>query len=102
MSKHTEGKLELFYQDGKLYLECDTASGKVRLAEMSMGHRRDSGQDAAELVRRWNAHEDLLEACESLTGSLDAEHDDCDGSKSYAICYLINMGRAALAKAKKP
>ncbi len=66
----SEGKLELFYQDGKLYLECDAPQGKVRIAEMAMGHRKDSGQDAAELVLRWNAfeeggsHKALVGACE--------------------------------------
>lgn len=54
---HTKGELEIFYQDGKVYLECDAHQGKVRIAEITMGHRTDSVSDAEELVRRWNAIE---------------------------------------------
>ena len=64
MSEFTKGEMEIFFQDGKMYLECNAPSGKVRLAEMMMGHRTDSVDDAEELVRRWNSQPGLLEACE--------------------------------------
>ena len=66
MSEFTKDEMEIFFQDGKMYLECNAPSGKVRLAEMTMGHRTDSVADAEELVRRWNSQPDLLEALEKI------------------------------------
>lgn len=78
MAEFTKGKLEIFFQDGKLYLECDTPMGKVRLAEMAMGHRTDSVADAEELVHRWNGYPDLKQQRDDLRDTLDKIKDQAN------------------------
>jgi hypothetical protein len=55
---------------------------------------------AAEIVRRWNAHDDLLAACEALVGAED-ERSACDSPEVAANVYRkIEAARAAVAKAR--
>jgi hypothetical protein len=119
MSEYTEGELKMFYQDGKLYLECDAPSGIVRLAEMTMGHRNDSIADAEEIINRWNAFEkdfrvdlvanaektkqqrdDLLEAVKYLMGDKSsdviAHRLTLTGTKVQRIIAIV----AAIANCK--
>ena len=58
-----KGEMEIFSKKGKMFLECNMPSGKVRIAEIIMPHRTDSVQDAKEIFRRWNSQPYLREAC---------------------------------------
>ena len=110
MSKHTKSKLELFYQDGKLYLECDAPQGKVRIAEMSMGHRTDSIQDAEHIKFCWNScdtltkqRDDLLAACEALVKAgkyFSSTNETTAKFTAKMLGIIIPLARAAIAKSE--
>ncbi len=89
--EHTEGKLELHYQGGRVYLECNTPQGKVRVAEMVMGWRTDSNADAKYIIKCWNEHDALLEACKNLYKMVD--HDELI-STSVLVSYMQNAEQA--------
>jgi hypothetical protein len=102
---HTPGHPEtLEYQSGSIYLP--GPQGEAPVARMnrdsdspiSLPYRRD--ELCAEIVRRWNAHEDLLAACEALVDAED-ERSACDSPEAAADVYRkIEAARAAIAKAR--
>lgn len=81
-----------------------TLIAQRRVRAGTVGHRLASVPDAfdlaraqeiaAELARRWNAHGDLLAACEAL---LDAYHAQCAMSED---AVTVQQAEVAIAKAK--
>ena len=63
----------------------------------------DNETDAVEIVRRWNAHEDLLEALEeAIRWADESENDPCEvcGVKLTVCSCWLGLARAAIAKAR--
>jgi len=67
-------------------------SGTGRYGEANVAHVCDE-ERAGEIERRWNAHDDLLAACEALVLAYDEARAQCQGAE------LLASARAAIAKA---
>lgn len=102
-TKHTEGKfvateLLIFTEDGKVI---------ASLGASSFGIETDA-VNAAEIVRRWNAHEELVEVLEKISEQLECPARNTtrsshrrDGSVIISS-DLREAVRAAILKAKGP
>lgn len=94
-AKHTPGRISVC-QFG--YINTEEPNGRVRtIGRVWQGteskHRANRRADADRLALCWNAHDDLLEACEAMLHRFD--HLDTDAGKREAC----NMARVAIAKA---
>jgi len=77
------------------FMRADT-SGHVAVATVHV-YDKEFG---SELCRRWNAHDDLLAACEALVDAED-ERSACDSPEAAANVYhKIEAARAVIAKAR--
>lgn len=97
MSAYLPGPLTYFVgnADGKGLVRIETAAESPLAGEHVASLTRNRESDAAEIVRRWNAHETLLTTLESLL-----PHSPGDGAirisatKRNAIKAAIALGRS--------
>lgn len=109
MSEYTKGKLGT--NDGIIWGERSRPSDGIHYAiavcykgdtEPKAGfvpEKQEAEANAAELVRRWNSHEALLEVCEKAHDALLALHV-CDQDKEWADNLRAEL-KAAIAKDKE-
>ena len=105
MTQHTPGPLRVIMR-GPDHDAIITEAGDI-LANVNRQRRETTvSRNAAELVRRWNTHEVMLEALRDLVGQGDNGNycDRCDSSlaEGHAEGCPIRAGEAALAAAEGP
>lgn len=97
MSEITEGKLKV--KGGDIYIG-EFGKG-IRLVQMIPTGLENEEAYATELVRRWNSHDALLEACENFREWWANHFEDFDKDSNSALLCLDNDFEAAIAEAKK-
>jgi hypothetical protein len=89
-AQHTKGPLIVCEWTCHAKTTLKTQDGDKVIAEVT-GFGRDGDEceaDAAELVRRWNCHDELLEVCQMVASSIKVDE-----------LALITAARAAIARA---
>ena len=74
------GPVNLKTHDGKLIASC-----------FNPDNGRDNAADAAELVRRWNAHPELVAALQDLTNTANHIEAIMDGDKDKQKTWTVEL-----------
>ena len=107
MGVYTKGKLKWERNDNR----CTLYMNGAWIGELYVGYGMKSLEEmeanAAELVKRWNCHEDLVEACEALVRDYEAEDSEmvidpasCVHTPSHTELCPYWLAKVALAAAK--
>lgn len=98
---HTPGKLMLGFFGGTIIDEAQTRLVATTNREDFCDNEITDSRlaDAAELVRRWNCHEELLSALRECLPVLAAAKCECNDDRDCQSCHANRKARAAIARA---